>query len=70
MTNHDQLALARAVRVFDAEDYYRQQLARLDAREEQRRIRRDRLGNFCVGLILCMTLGGYVVFSFAMGAQA
>lgn len=74
MADHDQLKLARAVGVFDTEDYYRQQLyriaAREEAREEARRERWDRIGNVGAGVLMCCILGIYIVLSFTMGATA
>ena len=63
----DRLALARATGVFDAEEYYRQQLHRIN---EQDRARRARVGNALAGVLLCCVLGIYVVLSFTMGAHA
>lgn len=70
MADHDQLKLARAVGVFDTEDYYRQQLYRIAAREEARRERWDRIGNVGAGVLMCCILGIYIVLSFTMGATA
>ena len=63
----DRLDLARATGVFDAEEYCRQQLHRIN---EQDRARRDRIGNTLAGVLLCCILGIYVMLSFTIGAHA
>lgn len=70
MTDHDQLKLACAVGVFDADDYYRQQLSRIVAREEKRRARWGMIGNIGAGVLLFFILGICLILSFTMGPQA